>query len=168
MKFPQCFIDKIKTMHSNINTCYIDGSLNRKLPVSISLGQGDPSPMPLYLVNQEPLLVQIGKGVTGVFLAGFRQKDEDYVDDISALSTDTKDLLYLDQNFRMFESRSGTVLNRSNKSKIVGLGNWVGRDVWPLCCTGSELKKLKIFGVQFKPTVKATVVASWGNCLQGF
>ena len=167
MKFPQCFIGKIKTMHCNINTCFIVGSLTRKLPVSISLRQGDPSAMPLYLINQEPLLVQIGKGVTGVSLAGFRQKDEDYVDDISALSTDTKDLLYLDQTFRKFESMSGTVLNRSNKSKIMGLGNWVGRDVWPLPWLRTE-ETLKIFGVQFKPTVKATVVASWENCLQGF
>ena len=91
-------------MDCNINTCFIVGSLTKKIPVSISLWQGDPSTMPLYLINKEPLLVQIGKGITGVSLAGFRQRDEDYVDDISALSTDTRDLIYQDPTFRKFES----------------------------------------------------------------
>ena len=167
MKFPDKFIDYIRVMHHNINTCFIVGNLTGKLPVGVSLRQGDPSAMPLYLVNQEPFLVYINRGMVGLSMAGLTQKDEDYVDDISGLSTDPRDLLFLDEAFKKFEAASGTVLNRSQKSKIMGLGGWAGRDVWPLPWLRTE-DSLRIFGVQFMPRVGDTIAASWSRCLEGF
>ena len=38
--------------------------------------------------------------------------------------------------FTKFETVSGVLLNRSHKSKIMGIGNWTGREQWgtPLTC----------------------------------
>jgi len=79
MKFPQFFVIKLKTMHETTINCFDFGSLTRKLSISVSLWQGDPSSTPpeAYFVNQEPLLVQIGKRVTVVSLPGVPKKGED-------------------------------------------------------------------------------------------
>lgn len=67
-------------------------------------------------------------------MAGCAQKDTDYVDDISTVSTDPNDVVLLDEAFTLFEKVSGTVLNCSNKSKIrvleVGKRETLGHFFW--------------------------------------
>ena len=167
MGFGETFISWMETLHKDITTCFILGNLSEAISLLISLRQGDPLAMPLFLLNMEPLLVYINKKIKGLQMAGMAQKDSDYVDDISAVSTDPNDLVILDEAFTLFEQVSGTVLNRSHKSKIMGIGGWQGRDSWPLPWLRSEVS-LKIFGITFLPTVSQSVNASWEACIIGF
>lgn len=167
MGFGNVFISWIETLHKNITTCFILGSLSESIDLFISLRQGDPLAMPLFLLNMEPLLVYINKEIKGLQMAGFAQKDTDYVDDVSAASSDLEDLVRLDKAFTLFEKVSGTVLNRTHKSKIMGLGGWEGREHWPLPWLRTETS-LKIFGITFLPTVSKTIKASWETCITGF
>ena len=96
-----------------------------------------------------------------LFTAGrmdlFTQEDEDYVDDINIMVENPEDMLVIDKIFEQFESFSGAILNRYEKTKVMGLGRFEGRREWPLdwikvekslwyqafsdlfCNTGSEL-----------------------------
>jgi len=67
----------------------------------------------------------------------------------------------------LFESVSGTVLNRAQKSKVMGLGPWEGRQNWPLPWLKTE-PFLRIFGVNFHPKFADTLNHSWQACFQGF
>ena len=167
MNFPDIFINQIKALHKDISTQFIiNGKLSKSLILLVSLRQGDPLALCLYLINQEPLLNYINRKVKGVTMASLTQKEEGYVDDISVLSTDLNDLEHLNQAFLKFESMSGTVLNRSHKSKIMGLGRWKDKEDWPLLWLRTE-PSLKVFGIQFTPTTKGTIHQSWEKCIQG-
>lgn len=167
MNFPEIFVNWIKYLHKDISTQFIiNGKLSIPLILLVSLRQGDPLALCLYLINQEPLLNYINRKVKGVTMATLTQKEEGYVDDISVLSTDLNDLEHLNQAFLKFETMSGTVLNRSNKSKIMGLGRWKDKDDWPLQWLKTE-PSLKVFGIQFTPTTKGTIHESWVKCVQG-
>ena len=167
MGFGETFISWMKMLHNNITTRFILGDLSEPINILISLRQGDPLAMPLFLINMEPLLRYINKNIKGLQLGGIMSKDQDYVDDISAISTEIQDLFILDETFALFEKVSGTVLNRSNKSKIMGLGGWRDRQEWPLPWLKPE-NKLKIFGIHFLPTIKESQNASWEACTAGF
>ena len=56
MKFGERFISFVKTLHKDVSTCFILETLSRRVPVKISVRQGDPAAMPLFLLNIEPLL----------------------------------------------------------------------------------------------------------------
>ena len=167
MNFGQIFISWVRAMHKNITTRFILGSMTKEIELLLSIRQGDPQAMNLFLVNMQPFLAYLHRVLSGIAIGGLQQKDTDYVDDVNVISTDTGDLLKLDQAFLDFESFSGTVLNRSHKSKIMGLGEWRDRVNWPLPwlrnCTS-----LKIFGVHICQDYLATLHTSWDHCLTGF
>ena len=48
------------------------------------------------------------------------------------LVEDENDLVIAEEIFSKFESFSGARLNRSHKSKIMGIGTAVGKQNWPL------------------------------------
>ena len=166
MNFGQKFISYIKACHTDITTQFILGNLSRQLKVLISLRQGDPIAMALFLINIEPLLVYLRDKISGLTVGGASQKDEDFVDDISAASIDLEDMVKLNHAFMHFEGVSGTVLNRTSKTKVMGLGGWTNRNVWPLSWVRT-VPSLRIFGLQFYPTVQDTIKASWDTCKTG-
>ena len=160
MCFPVKFISWIRTLHHQASTCFILQHLSREVRVRFSVRQGDPLAMPLFLLNIEPLVVKIGTTITGAPVAGLQQRDEDYVDDVTCVSSCLQDLLILDELFLWFEELSGTVLNRSRKCQIMGLGSWAGKTDWPLSWL-KTVSTMRIYGINFHETLEETSNATW-------
>ena len=77
------------------------------------------------------------------------------------------DLIMANEIFSKFETVSGVLLNRSHKSKIMGIGNWIGREQWPLPWLKVETS-LKIFGIQIFPTYQKILFENWSSLLVKF
>ena len=139
----------------------------------------------LFIIFIEPLLMMIRKktqgfpilGLSGrpgvrqvdLFTAGrmelFTQEDEDYVDDINIMVENPEDMLVIDKIFEQFESFSGAILNRSEKTEVMGLGRFEGRREWPLDWIKVE-KSLKIFGIKHFPTYSVTLDQNWAEAVR--
>ena len=85
--------------------------------------------MILYLIYVEPLLIKLGEVLKGFQLANFKEIDNDYCDDIEIVVEEEADLVLADEIFTKYGTISGVLLNRSHKSKIMGIGQWTGRVV---------------------------------------
>ena len=77
------------------------------------------------------------------------------------------DLIVIDEIFASFEQVSGAILFRSEKSKIMGLGSWKGKQDWPLPWM-RVMPMIKMFGFQITPTYKQTLEQCWEACYSGF
>ena len=55
---------------------------------------------------------------------GVKEKLEAYVDDVTAVVTKDEEFLAVDNIFCMFKGLSGAILSRSDKSKVMGLGEY--------------------------------------------
>jgi hypothetical protein len=107
--------------------------------------QGDPFSLIVYLLFSEPLLLIVRKMIPGVALCDMKVEYEPYVNDQNILITKEEDLLVIDDIFIKFEGMSGALLNRSHKSKIMGLGSWTGKDTWTLPWLKVK-QQIKVFG----------------------
>ena len=47
------------------------------------------------------------------------------------MSNDISGLVKFDEVMQKFESTSGAILSRNNKSKVIGVGLWKGKQDWP-------------------------------------
>ena len=94
------------------------------------------------------------------------QVDEDYCDDINVISQDPNDMIIIDDLFLKFESMSGAILNRSDKTKIMGLGGWRNKQIWPLSWV-KVVEELKIFGFQITPLYARIISRCWDELLKG-
>jgi hypothetical protein len=54
------------------------------------------------------------------------------VDNVVAVWEDDNDFDIINVICRQFEGMSGAILNRYNKTAVLGLGTWVGQVSWPL------------------------------------
>ena len=184
MGFGQKFVDWIIMLHEGANTRFILNSLTKPVDILISVRQGDPIAMVLFIIYVEPLLMMIRKSIKGMAVMGkswrmgenpgnlfvgtgdqmprtcATQLDEDYVDDINAVLEDAKEMIVIDEVFKKFEDFSGAILNRSEKTKCMGLGCDLGRKTWPLKWV-KVVDNVKIFGVKLYPTYKETLEVNW-------
>ena len=167
MNFGDKFIRIIIDSHSDITTRLILNGLTEPVKLLFSFRQGDPISMLLYLIYIEPLLVKLGKSLHGIKFPDFTEIDDDYCDDIEIMIENDQDLIIADEIFRMFESFAGAVLNRSHKSRIMGLGCNEGRQDWPLAWLKVE-ESLKIFGIIIYPNYLKTVEENWKILLKKF
>ena len=118
MGFGDRFIAWIKMLHEGATTRFILNWLSRPVKLLMSVRQGDPLAMVLFLIFIEPLLVKIRKSVEGLTImklqlnAGYfarhswvgRQQDEDYVDDINALLGDPNQMVVIDEIFAIISN----------------------------------------------------------------
>ncbi len=162
MNFKHNFRSWIKLFHTDISTCFNLNGISKIIDLVNNVRQGDPLAMPLFLVNIEPLLLTLNSVIEGLKVGVVNQKEEGYVDDITAVSTNPEDLLKIDKLFTDFEALSGTVLNRSNKCKVMGLGGWKGRSNWLLALL-QPVDSVKIYGVHFCPSISETLHLSCGK-----
>ena len=100
-------------------------------------------------------------------MANFKETDNDYCDDVEIVIEEEADLVLADEIFTKYGSLSGVLLNRSHKSKIMGIGEWTGRLVWPLPWLKVETS-LKIFGILIFPTYKQILNENWTSLLEKF
>ena len=171
MGFGALFISWIQMLHTGNSTRFILGSLSAPVDIVFSVRQGDPIALVLYLIFVEPLMLQIRQTVPGLPVGMADLKNEPYVDDATMLITSDHQLDLVDDLFRRFEGVSGAILNCSNKSKILGLGQWEGRRSWPLPWL-KVVDQLKVLGVWLYPSYNqivgqnyAKLVANLKKCL---
>ena len=167
MKFGEKFIRIIIDSHTNITTRFILNGLTEAVNLLFSFRQGDPISMMLYLIYIEPLLVMLANKLKGLRFPNFTEVDDDYCDDVEIMIEDEQDLLKAEEIFRKFESFAGAILNRTSKSKIMGIGRYQGRQQWPLPWLKVE-ESLKIFGVHIYPTYKKILEVNWTELLKKF
>ena len=89
---------------------------------------------------------------------------EGYVDDAENVITSDAEFFIVDEILSRFERTSGAILNRSSKSKVMGLGAWKNRECWPLKWLKVE-KRLKIFGFIMAPSYNDTLNENWADQL---
>jgi hypothetical protein len=129
------------------------------LPITFSVHQGgDPIAMLLYNIQLHPLLLWLKDVLPGVSFPDFEERVETYVDNVVAVGEDESDLLIIDAICRQFEEMSASILNRSDKTAILGLGGWAGREVWPLDWVSAPAQNT--FGITFAPSLAATTSLS--------
>ena len=132
MNFGPNFVSCILMLHRGATTRFILSVLSNPLQVLFSIRQGDPIAILLYIVYIEPLLLMIRRECLGIKISFFRQVEVDYCDDVDFVSENESDIVRIVEVFKRFEDISGAILSRSAKTKILGLGAWKDRQVWPL------------------------------------
>ena len=168
MSFPQVFRSWLRMLHFSATTRLIlPSGLSRKIPVSFSFRQGDSIAGDCYCLTQEPLLRIIRERLSGLLVTNFNQKDEDYMDDVQFVSENEQDLVTFNTTFRQFEAQSGAMLSRDAKSKLMGLGQWMGRENWPLAWI-KTVKEMKVLGFLVCPQYTETIRCSWESVFRGF
>ena len=136
--------------------------------------------MILFIVYIEPLFIRFERVTTGYALkapilggprnvnsVAVRENLEGFVDDAKVVLINDEEFIIVNATVAMFEAVSGAILNRSNKSKVMGLGVWKGRETWPLQWLKSE-PYLKIFGFIMYPDFKVSMDANWNDQLKKF
>ena len=188
MGFGDRFLQWVVMLHQNAETSFILNFLTKPVKILISLRQGDPLAMILFLLYVEPLLLMIRRETKGLSVLGLNclhdhrerhelftgagrvcvvQRDERYVDDINIAVQDPQDMVRIDAIFVMFESMSGAILNRTEKTKVMGLGHFEGRIHWPLKWI-KVVKSMKIFGVTHFPSYAKTLEFNWQEAVKKF
>ena len=134
MKFPPSFIAWIKMCHAGATTCFILNFLTRPMDLLISVRQGDPLAMCLFLLYMEPLLVMIRTKIKGKSFLGERvhnirlqgsvhnTPEECVTTHVNICIEDEEDLLIVDNIFRKFEEMSGAILILKQRSWVLGSG----------------------------------------------
>ena len=154
-------------LHDGATTRFILNFLTNPIRVLFSIRQGDPLSMILYIIYIEPLLMMIKKMSRGLRVSFVSQRDEDYCDDVNFFGEKLSDLRIIDEIFVNFEAVSGAILSRTDKSKVMGLGPWRGKQDWPLSWM-KVVPMIKVFGFQITPVYRLTLEKSWEACFTGF
>ncbi len=167
MSFGFGFRSWIHTLHDGATATFLLHRHSPPIPITFSVRQGDPIAMLLFVIQIEPLLaallaalppVQVGDAMESVFA---------YVDDVDIVAQSEEALGIINDICSRFEKMSGAILNRNRKSAILGLGSWAGRQNWPLPWLNSP-PTLRVFGVEFAATARATSSASWNAAIARF
>ena len=128
----------------------INNILGEFFSVSRSVRQGCPLSMVLYIIFQEPFYraLEASRIIRPLTLPGNQQqKLLGYADDTNILVIDNNSLLEINDIITNFEMATGAKLNRNQKTKIIGLGQWKDRQQWPLDWVKSEVDFLFTLGI---------------------
>ncbi|MCP3679703.1 MAG: hypothetical protein GY782_05335, partial [Gammaproteobacteria bacterium] len=151
--------------------------ISEPINLTSSVRQGDPIAMKLFLLYVEPLLLRMEEVTMGASLlsrqertaqaervVGVVEKVEGFVDDLQAVCGTLSDIINVDHLLSRFEPVSGAILNRSTKSKLMGLGLWRGKTDWPLSWVES-VQCLKVFGIYLTPDWAEIIDMNWRSQL---
>ena len=147
-------------LHEGARTRFIISGLTRFIRLLFSIRQGDPIAMLLYIIYIEPLLLALEKRMTGIKVAGIGKSLEAYCDDINVITNNLGDFDVAAKVIEKFEKVSGAILSRNKKCKVIGFGNWVGKEDWPLDWV-KPVKSEKIFGIFICDSYKEILELNW-------
>ena len=167
-------------LHRGAKTRLLLDFLTDFFEVLSSIQQGNPISMPLFTVYIEPFLLVLEKATKGfpleaplrggphsISFEATREHLEGYVDDTEVVIVSDQELLLVEGIVKDFEAVSGAILNRSHKSKILGIGTWKDRKTWPLKWLKS-VKCLKIFGIKMSANISSILDDNWSDVLENF
>ena len=169
MAFPPVFRAWLKMLHHGATTKIIlPTGLSREIQVTFSFRQGDPIAGDLYCITLEPLLTMLRTKLVGLCFYNFVEKDTTYMDDTQILSEEEEDLVIFDHVMREYEKQSGAMLSRDKKSTVMGLGQWRGKEDWPVEVPWLRpVKQTKVLGLIVCPQYSDTVCQTWDMVLRG-
>jgi len=122
--FTQKYIDYVKTLYSNIESCVINnGTTTRYFPVKRGVRQGDPLSPYLFILSIEPLAeyIRINQAISGIKLGQEELKISLYADDISLFLKDINSLKEVKKALKLFQDMSGLKYN-VDKTEVLPLG----------------------------------------------
>ena len=90
-----------------------------------------------------------------------------YVDDGNCLVLKEEEIVRVEGIFVNFERVSGALLNKNEKSKILGLGAWRGREEWPVKWLRPETS-IKVLGIILTPSYKEILRLNWDKVVDKF
>ena len=167
--FGAIFINWISTLYNGIeSTLSINNVLGEFFSVSRSVRQGCPLSMALFIIFQEPFYRALESSpiIRPLSLPGnYQQKLIGYADDTNILVRDNNSLIAINNIIIEFEDATGSKLNRDNKTKIIGLGQWKNRQQWPLNWLKSEKDFLYTLGIFHGNEYATTLVKNWSSIL---
>ncbi len=158
MGIPVEFVSWVLMLHEGATTRLLLDFIPELINLTFSVRQGDPIAMILFLLYVEPLLLGMEEVAMGVSLlarqertaqaervVGVVERVEGFLDDLQAVCGTHTNIINVNHLLHRFEPVSGAILNRSTKSKLMGLGLWRGRTNWPLPWVES-VQCFKVFG----------------------
>ena len=160
MNFSDKFCGWIAMLHRGAKTRFILDFLTEPIELTFSIRQGGPLSMLLFIIYVEPLLMYLGRKVSGIRVGSIPQVDESYCDDINLVVEKVEDFKIIDEGFRKFEDMSGAILSRNNKSKVLALGSWAGKSDWSLSWL-KTVSEVKVFGVKICASYKELISVNW-------
>jgi Reverse transcriptase (RNA-dependent DNA polymerase) len=165
--FGRNFRGWIQTLHRQASACFMLHSLSPFLLILFSIRQGDPLAMLLFILMIEPLLRRLQRDLAGLHVGRAKVAGLGYVDDVATVNSNPdEDLPALDSAVKDFEAASGAILNRNQKSVIVGLGEWAGRQEWPLPWL-HVAPHAKVYGFVFAASVADILCLFWDRVVSG-
>ena len=160
MNFGTLFTSWITMLHEGATTRFIISGLTRAIRLLFSIRQGDPIAMLLYIIYVEPLLLALEKRMTGLKVADIGKSLEAYCDDINVITDNLGDFDVVATAIEKFEKVSGAILSRNKKCKVIGFGNWVDKEDWPLEWV-KPVKFEKIFGIFICDSYNEVLELNW-------
>ena len=92
---------------------------------------------------------------------------EAYCDDINVITDNLGDFDVVATVIEKFEKVSGAILSRNKKCKVIGFGNWVGKEEWPLEWV-KPVKSEKIFGIFICNSYNEILELNWNYRFRKF
>ena len=166
MGFGEVMRGWVAVLHKGATASFLLQGLSAEIQVLFSLRQGDPFAQLLFVIQEEPLLRCLEADLHGLRFGGLREATLAYIDDVAALGSKVEDLLVVDRVVADYEAASGAILNRNEKSVVLGLGSWAGRRDWPLQWLRAA-DSVKLYGVHVAPSFATTLQLSWEHTVRG-
>jgi exonuclease III len=162
MGYPQQFISWIKTMYSITEIVILNGNeVAGTLNDIQSIRQGCPLSMHLFVLYIEPLLVCLAKKLKGIEFFNNSVRVRAMVDDVVIFVSCDDDIIKAGEILDQYCDWTKAIMNK-NKTKIMGIGKWKNRQIWPISWLESTTN-LKLLGIPFSYNINETSARVWDS-----
>ena len=162
--FSDSFIDCIKMLYTGITSkLKINNNIGDSFPILRGVRQGCPLSMILFIISQESLyrIIKKSNSIKPISLPNqINVKVLGYADDTNAFICREMDLGSLHEIIKMFCKATGAEIN-TNKTKIMGFGNWKGKMNWTANWVTPEKTSLKCLGIKYYNNWDDTAKNNW-------